>query len=269
MSEQNNETCAVVRDLMPLMLDGVASAQSEAFARRHMESCEDCRAAFARLPEDIARGQKDDVPPMRDVMRALKKQLSLRVVLVAALTTLMILAVIVVLFYCLTAPRWQVPCGELITESVRAEITPDTRRVSVGLREEITSAQHVYYSMERAQEDGKLLNLYVSTKASWASHLRSTINPWADHTTLDIDLGSTWLAANDTAPGAVALKLGEDAVVEAKPYEDDCVVAAVYFCGGEFGDEDKTVLLWEAKPEQYPLLTLGALNEMGIKMNQM
>lgn len=266
MSEQNNETCAVVRDLMPLMLDGVASAQSEAFARRHMESCEDCRAAFARLPGDIARRQKDDVPPMRDVMRALKKQLSLRVVL-AVLAALLVYGLFV--HPALFEPNWQVPCGELITESIRAEITPDTRHVSVDLREEITSAQHVYYSMERAEEDGKLLNLYVSTKASWASHLRSTINPWANHTTLDIDLGLAWQMAYDRAPGLVAMVLGEDAVVEAKPYEDDCVVAAVYFCGGEFGDEDKTVLLWEAKPEQYPLLTLGALNEMGIKMNQM
>lgn len=265
MSEKNNETCAIVRDLMPLMLDGVASAQSEAFARQHMETCESCREAFARLPEDIARKQKDEVPPMRDVMRALKKQISLRVVLAV---TAVLLVYSLLVHPALFEPNWQVPCGELITESVRAEITPDTRRVSVGLREQITLAQSVYYTMERAGEDSKLLNLYVSTKASWASHLRSTINPWAEHTTLDIDLSGVWMAACDTAPGAVTLKLGEDAAVTAKPYEDDCVVAAVYFCGGELGDEDKTVLLWEAEPEQYPLLTIGALKEMGVKMNQ-
>lgn len=119
----------------------------------------------------------------------------------------------------------------------------------------------------RAQEDGKLLNLYVSTKASWASHLRSTINPWAENSTLDIDLSLVSQMAIDKADGVIAMKLGEDAVVERKPCEDDCVVAAVYFCGGEFGDEEKTVLLWEAKPEQYPMLTIGALREMSGRMN--
>lgn len=41
--------CGVVQDLMPLVRDGVASPESEAMVRAHLDECEDCRTLWEAL----------------------------------------------------------------------------------------------------------------------------------------------------------------------------------------------------------------------------
>lgn len=49
----NDITCDVCRDLMPLVKDGIASADSRLAVERHLESCPSCRARFETpLPAD-------------------------------------------------------------------------------------------------------------------------------------------------------------------------------------------------------------------------
>lgn len=44
--KENEFTCDICRDLIPLVKDGVASADSEAAVRRHIEGCPECSAVF-------------------------------------------------------------------------------------------------------------------------------------------------------------------------------------------------------------------------------
>lgn len=43
---ENQITCDICRDLLPLVQDGVASADSEAAVRRHVKECGECGAIF-------------------------------------------------------------------------------------------------------------------------------------------------------------------------------------------------------------------------------
>lgn len=43
---ENKITCGVCRDLLPLVMDGVASADSEAAVREHIGGCNDCGMLF-------------------------------------------------------------------------------------------------------------------------------------------------------------------------------------------------------------------------------
>ena len=52
--EPNAISCAVCRDLAPLVADGVASADSAALVRAHLAACPSCAAAAARAPLPIA-----------------------------------------------------------------------------------------------------------------------------------------------------------------------------------------------------------------------
>lgn len=61
-------SCAVVQDLMPLVRDGVASAESEALVQAHIESCADCRALWDALPAaSAAPAQPDDTAVLKTV----------------------------------------------------------------------------------------------------------------------------------------------------------------------------------------------------------
>ena len=82
---RENLPCAVVQDLMPLEIDGVASLQSGELVRTHMESCEGCRAAYDRMRAEISVKEQEQIPALRDVMRALWRRLSVRAALAAVL----------------------------------------------------------------------------------------------------------------------------------------------------------------------------------------
>lgn len=55
--------CSVVRDMLPLLADGLLSVESETFLREHLESCEACRKMFAEMtaPEAIPESDKAEV----------------------------------------------------------------------------------------------------------------------------------------------------------------------------------------------------------------
>jgi len=45
-------TCEVIRDLLPLYLDGVCSQDSRQLVKEHLETCESCRRELAHLQEE-------------------------------------------------------------------------------------------------------------------------------------------------------------------------------------------------------------------------
>ena len=61
-------TCAVVQDLMPLVRDGVASAESEALVKAHIKTCAGCRTLWDSLPAGTAApAQPDDAAVLKTV----------------------------------------------------------------------------------------------------------------------------------------------------------------------------------------------------------
>jgi len=49
-----NMKCEVIRDLLPLYVDGVASEESRALIEEHLKTCEGCRE-YCRLLRKIRR----------------------------------------------------------------------------------------------------------------------------------------------------------------------------------------------------------------------
>ena len=45
--------CNVIRDLMPLVLDRVASDESREMVETHIRSCEDCRKQYDEMKADM------------------------------------------------------------------------------------------------------------------------------------------------------------------------------------------------------------------------
>ena len=69
--------CAIVRDLIPPVLDRVASEESREFVENHIAACEECRKQYeemkADLPEEVRAEYEEDQQRYREVLRSVRK----------------------------------------------------------------------------------------------------------------------------------------------------------------------------------------------------
>lgn len=52
---KQNIPCEMIRDLLPLYVEGLTSGESSRQIEAHMETCEDCRGRYLRMKEDLGR----------------------------------------------------------------------------------------------------------------------------------------------------------------------------------------------------------------------
>lgn len=83
-------SCAVVQDLMPLVRDGVASPESEALVKAHIETCASCRALWDALP---AAEAQPALPDDDAVLHKVKARVSLWLLLVVVIGLMLGMAI--------------------------------------------------------------------------------------------------------------------------------------------------------------------------------
>lgn len=67
-------TCEVIRDLLPLCADGVASDESRAAVDAHIQTCGECRALYESMCVPVERQQPTKEPDYMDAVRRQKKE---------------------------------------------------------------------------------------------------------------------------------------------------------------------------------------------------
>lgn len=94
---KNDLSCAVVRDLLPSYLDGVASEETKTAVERHIEECPDCRETLRRMkePEETAPAEEKEI----DYLKKVRRQSSRKVTVILAAVALLTIAAMVRLFY--------------------------------------------------------------------------------------------------------------------------------------------------------------------------
>ncbi len=75
-------TCDVMRDLMPLAADGVASEDSVRLLERHTEHCGECRALYAEMCSSKAAPPIDAATDDKKIMSCIRKRYVLFVALI-------------------------------------------------------------------------------------------------------------------------------------------------------------------------------------------
>lgn len=85
------QECEIVRDLMPLVLDDVASDGSKHMVSAHVQTCAECAAYMNQLKADLPAGQKGAVDShaafdaAAQTLRKQKRRRTLRNILLGAL----------------------------------------------------------------------------------------------------------------------------------------------------------------------------------------
>ena len=65
--------CAVIRDLLPLYAEDLASEESRQMVDEHLTDCPDCRARLEKLKQPAAP-EPDAAEPLRGVKRSLRRR---------------------------------------------------------------------------------------------------------------------------------------------------------------------------------------------------
>ena len=84
--------CATIRDLLPLYVDDVLSKESKALISGHLATCESCRDEFAKMQSEFAKLPPNDGAKF-DALKAIKKKLFRQKVIVAAIASVLAVAV--------------------------------------------------------------------------------------------------------------------------------------------------------------------------------
>lgn len=234
--------CAVARDLMPLVIDGVASPESGELVRAHLKTCDACREVYERMRAD--EGAKEPVPALRDVMRALRRRLSLRAALAAAAAALLTCAIVQAL---LTAPI-AIPAEDVMPESAQMTIADGRAVLQYTTKKNRQSDWGYTYRFEVSPEREGEVTLFVANDTTPLRRMIDSVcyaltgRGTALH---EIELGDLVGAMLGVGDGMCP----PDAVLTAVVYREDV------------GDENAdSVVLWQAEEDQYDQMTVEALN---------
>lgn len=93
-----NDKCRIIRDMLPLYLDGLLSEESVAFVEAHLQDCEACRAELEKLKTPDAFPREE---PERDAaaLKAMKRKWDRRVAVMGILLAAAVLAVLAGSFF--------------------------------------------------------------------------------------------------------------------------------------------------------------------------
>lgn len=105
-----NKNCAIARDLMPAVIDRVASAQSRAFVDEHVAACTACAQVYADMQSEIhaveTAALADTASSFKTTMAQLRKTLGwkrLKTAVLAVVITLVLLFGVYAAYYYLFA----------------------------------------------------------------------------------------------------------------------------------------------------------------------
>lgn len=92
--------CNIIRDLLPLYIEDMASDDSRSFVADHLQTCEGCRRELSRMEvpgalERSVRPQEQEPPPFSAVRKKMKKHSRLLISATAILTALAVCALVI------------------------------------------------------------------------------------------------------------------------------------------------------------------------------
>lgn len=76
--------CAIIKDLLPIYCDGLASDETREEVEKHIAECGDCKSVYENMKSAVPEIPKPDIQPMRKVRKSLRLRLALIVMIITA-----------------------------------------------------------------------------------------------------------------------------------------------------------------------------------------
>lgn len=169
-----NLSCDVIRDLLPLYTEGIASEASAALVEAHLETCAVCRKKYESMKTKSAM-PPDSSLPLKKVRKEIRKKKNTAVLLAA----MAVLVVLITAFAYLSAPEY-FPYSENLLQVTEL----DDGRVLVSFHEEVTG----YHMTPYSDEDG-LAQVEIM---AWRTTLDQWLNKGPQTARIAADVDTIW-----------------------------------------------------------------------------
>lgn len=213
----SNVECNVVRDLMPLCIDGAASDESRKVVVDHVWKCEKCAQVYQEMQGHLLPGQKDDTDYLDEAARKLhRKRKNRKRILIAVtcvLTAIVVLTAVWAYDYATNRSIFPVALDEYNLFLTR---TRDDGRIIMNINMKDETLIYGYGGYGVMEEEGSVYRISVHTTL-----IRKHFSEPQHH---DTNVDNSWYWIND------AIYYGDPATTQ--PIASICV-----FCG----DDEKII----------------------------
>lgn len=72
-------TCNVIKDVLPLYVDGILSDDTSRIVAEHLEQCSECKKTYEDMKSAVVIPVDNDVTPLKNFQKAWKKKIISRV----------------------------------------------------------------------------------------------------------------------------------------------------------------------------------------------
>lgn len=193
--------CSIVRDILPLYLEGMVSDDTAEFVAEHLSHCSECKREFDSLQQGSTLDQSE---PERAEQRkeaaialiAIKKKLKTKSIVTIAVTAICLLAIILALY---NFPIYRIvkvwspsyyDTGEI---SMLAYIgSPSDRRIAnTIIRQAEDAFSDISHTKEENEEAYGVLSRYATTSERGAVEEKHSLELWSAH--FDASSGYMWV----------------------------------------------------------------------------
>lgn len=145
----DNKECNIVRDLLPLYVEGLASNDSREYVDTHLAVCPECAAELEHMREPAAEAATCEASSAGAApLKGIKRRLRARRVRTALCVALLVAAALTALFAYLTSPEY-LTSDEAISGVANMQVGEEPSGcVAVVFTDEVTG-----YSVEEASEE--------------------------------------------------------------------------------------------------------------------
>jgi hypothetical protein len=154
--------CNIIRDILPLYVEDMVSADTSAFVEEHLEKCAECRADWENLKktsqiEEVPLAKQDnDILPLRAIKKKWKRK---KAVLICTTVLITILISVIGLYFC-------EPVQEFVLTKRPNEINADTVVILHSSNGDISSQEVTITDKDTVSE---LLSMHNSLKVMYMS----------------------------------------------------------------------------------------------------
>lgn len=158
--------CSIVRDILPLYVEDMASPDTVEFIKEHLDHCSACRQEFDQIKKP------DPIPPQMNLvpLKRLKKKMRAKRIQTVACTAILVIALLVSAFAFLSAPQFFPYSEDLISITENADGS-----ITIVFDEKVTDCRT--YVAEGSHETRS----YDDSEDAYADREREVAHEWSGY----------------------------------------------------------------------------------------